>query len=334
MKSKTLTLIKYDLINKLKLDKLNKNKKISLLLLSSCLFLVIFIISFLYMLLMAISFKQIGMTNLIVLMGFVMSQIMILITTIPSVESSLFSSKDYEILMSLPIKPKDIIVSKLLVLLLLSYLVTFLMAFSSVLCYVIIDNLSIIVLLKGLFATLISPLISFSLSIIVSLVITKISLNFKYKKLISTILSLIFILAVVIIMLFVSRVDGDDYTQIYNTYIKVFSRLSYPGYLLFQSIISNFMYSILVFVISIVVFLLTILYVSINYNKIIYKIKAKKEVKEKSQKNKINTKLISLIKLEIKKYFSIPNYVLNTLVGPILGLVFLVFFIININISY
>ena len=73
---------------------------------------------------LAMMLNQFGMLDLILISSVIMSVLFVLFTSIYKAQGVLFGSKDFENLMSLPIKPSVVLTSKMLELLLLNYLFT------------------------------------------------------------------------------------------------------------------------------------------------------------------------------------------------------------------
>ena len=74
-----------------------------------------------YFELLAKGLQQIGLLDILLVMGFILSSIIIFFTSIYKAQGVLFSFKDHDLLMSLPIKKSDILISKMAELLVVNY---------------------------------------------------------------------------------------------------------------------------------------------------------------------------------------------------------------------
>ena len=109
------TLLKYSLIDSFKLNKLKKNKsKFRIEFLVGLIYLLIFGFVTLYMFVFTQLFNEVGAPNFIFLFAIVISALITFISTLTKANVYIFRTKDYELLMALPIKPSLIVASKII----------------------------------------------------------------------------------------------------------------------------------------------------------------------------------------------------------------------------
>lgn len=322
-------LIKVNFINNLNINKFNSKykgssaKKIGLVLaLLGGLAIIGYV--FFYMFVMAMAFKAAGATEGILYFGFVIGTIMIVITTINRAYAYLFVSKDYNMLMSYPIDSRVIISSKIIGLLLLNYLGFIAFFLPAIFWYAVFASPRWYFYIYALFTLVLAPLVIVAVFSFISYLITIIFSRFKYKKMLQMFFMLLFIFGIIYLQnryLMDSEVSDDAYIAMQ----AVFRKIYYPSKWVVSAMIENNIIDFLKFVgISIIPFLVFIHIVGKNYVKAharanVGYVNKRFKLKEYQQTNKVK----SLIKLEIKKYFAIPMVVLNTIMGPIMGLFFI-----------
>ena len=328
------TLLKYSLINRLNINKiLQKVKKKNIVLIVLALILttlVTFLFSTAYMYIMGTTLVEVGCVDLLILMGLAFGSMMCFVSNIPMCESMIFHSRDFEMLSSMPIKTKDIVISKFLTLIIINYGVIGLLLFSSTLVVLILGSLTLPMFLLILVVFIFAPLIPIALSGACSFVFSKITSRLKHKNIISLILTIAFVILVMFISMSLKNVETSPSDVARDIMIKMFKNMSYPSYLGFLAINGDFISLILLISLSLVVIFLFFYVVSKNYNKINsdmnvhYQNKKFSIDKIKSKPKKEKSLFTSFFKLEIKKYFSLSGYVLNTIIGPLMGTIMII----------
>ena len=131
--SKLVSLLKVNFISSIGINKFTKekskverNKSIFLAITIGFTMIMLLVMAVLYFELMAKGLNQFGLLDMLLVMGFIISSAIILFTSIYKAQGILFSFKDYDLLMSLPIKKSDILISKMVELqLIISFLYLF-----------------------------------------------------------------------------------------------------------------------------------------------------------------------------------------------------------------
>lgn len=331
--NKLSTLLKYTLINKLNLNKLVKNKKKK----SLVFVLLIFLISSLsalafatfYMFIMGQALISIGAVELLILMGMSFGCMMCFITNIPLCESTLLHSRDYEMLSAMPISTKNIIISKFLSLFIINYGVIALLLFSSLIVVGLYSALTVPILLLSLVVFIFLPLIPLSLSALCSFAFSKLTARLKHKNIISMVLTLAFVIAIMFVSMSLKDIETDTSIDGYAYMLNVFKNMGYFPYLAFKGINGDYLSLLVYILISVAMFTVFFVLISKNYHKLNSDLKVtyKNDNFNLEKVNFVSSNDLStftLFKIEIKKYFSLSGYVLNTIIGPIMGTVMLV----------
>ena len=120
------TLLKYSLLDSFKLNKLKKKKSgIKLEYVVALVYLLIFTFVTLYMYIFVDMFNSANAPDFIFLFAIVLSAFLTFLSTITKANVYIFKTKDYENLMSLPIKPSVIVAVKIMNLYLLNFIFVF-----------------------------------------------------------------------------------------------------------------------------------------------------------------------------------------------------------------
>lgn len=234
----------------------------------------------------------------------------------------LFDAKDNNLLFSMPIKKHYILAVRLIKLLVYDYIFEALMFLPAILRYIVVVNPSISFYIITLIFFILLPLIPLIISCIIGYIIKAFSSLFKKKNFIQIITSILLIGVVYYFSFNLNTILEKIVTNASNIN-EIISKIYLPiG--LYIDIINEF--DIIKFIelllISIIPFILFIYIFQIKYDSIINRnkeISTNKKINKKATIKSTNI-ITSLTKKEIKTYFSITSYVINTIIGPLLAL--------------
>ncbi len=248
------------------------------------------------------------------------TSIMIMFTNIYKVGGTLFNFKDYDMLLSLPIKRSTVILSKIVMLYIVSFLYVLLFMIPSFIVYITNVNVSIMFYILFFITLFVIPLVPLVISSIIGTIITGISSRFNKKNIINYILTIGIFVGAMYISFGMENMEVIDMANIGKSMVDTFNNI-YPLTKIYVNIISSQDVLSLVLFILIPVVLFYIFIVGINkfYMKINNNLKSYKKVSNyKLSKLKKVPSLIALYKKEIKRYFSSVNYVMNTAMGSLM----------------
>ena len=324
--SKLVSLLKVNFITSMGINKFTKekskverNKAIFLALTIAFTMVTLLVMSVLYFELLAKGLQQFGLLDILLVMGFILSSVMILFTSIYKAQGILFSFKDYDLLMSLPVKKSDILISKMVQLLVVNYFFSLFVLLPSAIIYFKYSNISPLFFLNLILVYLTLPLIPIVVSSIIAFGISYISSRLRYKNLIITLGTL----GAVILFLILSSKSNE----LINSFIANSATISEgilkiypPAILAVRGLANNNFVDILLFVIlSVLVFSIFVIIFSKSFKSISSRLQESyKKSNYKMKEMKSSTQLMTLLKKEIKRYFASPIYVINTIIGPIL----------------
>ena len=230
----------------------------------------------------------------------------------------LFTSKDNDLLFSLPIRKGKILFVRLIKFLLFEYLYNLMFILPAFVIYIYFENPGINFYLMSIAITILIPIIPTILSGILGYIVKLLSSKMKHKRLVQMILTGLLIIALIAF----SSMTGDLVTQVakHATSINDFlTKLYYPigAYI---SLINKFDVTMFIklVLIHIIPLMLFILIGQKYYFKVISNFKSSTVSKKNTKitKAKINKPIVALTKKEMKRYFSSIILIFNTIVGP------------------
>ncbi len=326
--SNLLLLLNTNLINEYKINNIkNANKKEKSKILATSTLIIVCICIFAYSIFkMCFSVSdiliQINQLELMLVIGFIVSSMFTIFTSLYKVQSYLFNSKDFDTLTSLPIKDSTILASKIIMLLFTNYLYS--LGFTLIPCivYFIKSDVSSIYFIYLIILILVLPLIPIVVSCIISFFIVSISSKFKYKNAILIIGSIVLLVGYMIVANKIQEI-GIEILKNSKSIIDEITTIYPPTYYFVDALSNNNFISLIVFMlISLIPFIIFIKIFSKQYKNINVKMNEGYKNKTYIIKELKQTKLINaLIKKELNRYFSSYIYVLNTSIGMILLLV-------------
>ena len=266
--------------------------------------------------------KPMGELQLLVLFAVIISSVIIVFTYIYKAPGVLFSAKDHELLSSLPIKSSTILSSKLIEMMIINYIFATLIMVPASIVYFISSGSNnwtfFIVMIIGL---IFIPMIPVVLASIIAMIIYYISSKFKHKNIMSIIIGL----SAVMLILYASIRMNDiiNYFMLNSTSIaEGFGKVYPPAQYLAEAMVDLNLVSLVKFiVVSIIPFSIFIAVFSRIFSKI-NKILGESYRKSdyKLGQLKTSSQLSALTKGELRLYFSIRIYVMNTIIGIIIVL--------------
>ena len=326
--SNLFILLKNSFINNTGINSLSKGvstskEKKKLLISTATLILIAIVICFMatsYSVGLATVLKPMGYLDLILVVAVLFSCILSFITLIYKAQGTLFSSRDYDLLMALPIKNSTILTSKILILMSISYIGTALIIVPASIVYFIYNGslswIFFIILIIGLIFIPMIPIIAAS---IIAVAITFVSSRFKHKNIATTIVGMIAVLLIMIVSM-----NMQSYINAFiansDSIVKGLSSIYSPAMYLKEALVSYDIVSLIKFIlISTVPFLIFVLVFSKTFKVINGKLsESYKKANYKVAGLEASSIIKALVTQELRRYFATPIYVMNTAVGMVL----------------
>lgn len=341
--NKLFNIVKVDLIHNYSINKLSKkhNQKRNLSSFIATIILGIFLLISVFIMMFSLGeiAKEVDQLDFLLAFGYTVASFLCFTVTISKANGLLFESKDFELLVSMPINTRTIVLSKLISLLILNYFSFGLIYIPCIIAYGILSSATILYYLLSIISFIVGPLLIITLCSFIAYLLGIILRRTKAKSIITSILSLlIFIFVFVFYMTFVNKIDMADGTNIdYEYFSKYFSDMTYNfstyypvTKILINGLHNNILYYLLYMLLMVVPFGALVVFVGKNFLKANMRAKiscSSKNFKIKSQKQ--NSKIMAIIKRDFKRFFSSSAQVLNIGIGPIISTVLVVVMAIN-----
>ena len=326
------TLLKYSLIDSFKLNKLKKKQSgLRIELVVGLVYLLIFAFVTVYMFAFMQIFNEIGASDLIFLFAIVMSSFITLISTLTKANVYIFRTKDYELLMGLPIEPRVIVATKITNLYILNFIFVFTICGAVDISYFIVCGFDIITLLISLVVIFLLPLFPIVLSSVIAFLLGFIPFTQKTKNILSTILYVSLSILMMVGYFSIMNVTDDQFALSISEIYQKIGNLYFLGLWAFEAIVNKNIIKFLLFIgVSIISFILYVLVVGkyfLNINNLLNTQKTLKNYNLKNEKfNSSKGEIKTLLFKELKMYLGFPSYIINTIIGPIMSIIAIVMF--------
>jgi ABC-2 type transport system permease protein len=240
-------------------------------------------------------------------------------------KSELFECKDNELLLSMPIKPRDIVASRISVVLIYNYIEELIIMLPCILFYAIFSKGDIVGIIGGLFVILLIPLLATAISSAVGYIVALISKKIKKNSFVT--------LAIAVVFMFVYMYGYSAIAEKANEFLAT-SHMITPAdspllYFIGSAAVFKPISIIALTVLSIGIALLAYVVISKSYIKIVTDRKGEKRRVYKEEKLKSKGTLSALTYKELKRFFSSATYMINTGFGLIFGIILAVFALIK-----
>ena len=301
--------------------KIKSGKKKGIALYIAILFFVLMLagVSFVYSYAIGTSLKMIGKLELLPELMMAVTCVITLMTTIYKVKGTIFGFKDYDIVMSLPVKTSDIVASRLILLYIINIVFTLMIIIPMSIAYGILAQASPLFYAVNFLTVLFVPLVPMVVATIIGTIIAVVAARFKHSNVINIIITFVLLAG---FMTFSFKVDDTKQVlgEIGAAMTKQVDNL-YPLAKMFRMAVTefNFISIILFLVISILAFVLFSLIVGFKF-KTINTIMSSNYTKSNYKIGKLEqtSPFIALYSKEMKRYFSSTLYVMNTGFGIVM----------------
>jgi len=263
--------------------------------------------------------KKYNMASVIIPVFYVGISFLIFYFSIYNSKSSMFSSKDNDLVLSLPIKANVILASRVIYTIIWNLLFSIVLMGSVFVIYAMKVNVDTWYVLMAILTVLFLPIIPTIIASIFGYLIAYVSSRFNSKNWIEFIMSILIFIVIYAVMLNSGKVL--NYIVLHFEEVKnVLKYGFYSVYLIFDIFSNNnYLLMIMSILLNIVLFALFIYALSLNFKNIIAKLqenRTRANYKITALKSKLISKTLFL--KEAKKYFSTPVYVMNTSIGLVL----------------
>jgi len=270
---------------------------------------------------------QIGMGELVPAYLITIVSIVILFFGIFKAGPVIFSEKGYEMLNSLPLSERSIVISRFIRMYVENLLLSLVVMVPGLVVYAYLVKPDMNFYIVSAAAALLLPLFPITLAAAIGAAVTAITSKMKHKSIVSAFLSVLLVVAIVAVSGKLESFEGKITEEMMLNFADIITQAIksiYPPALFMGSAVIGEAY--LDFLIwaaaSMAVFALTIIIISSKFHVIcesLYSTSAKHNYRMESLRQ--GSLLAALYKRELKRYFASSVYVTNTIIGPILGVI-------------
>jgi len=247
--------------------------------------------------------------------------------TIYKTNGTVFGFKDFDMIMSLPVKKTHVIASKVTFVYLLDLMTTLVMMIPAGIIYGVYVKADVLFYIYYFISLPFVPLIPMILGLFLGALVTYITSRFKKSNIFSIILYIVVFAA--IMFLFYGNPSNEQYTNMLNGLNKI-----YPlaNFYIDATCGGNILYLVIFILSSSVLTVIFFYLMGVNYLKINTAILTKSTgAKYDMKKTKQVSPVKALFVKEIKRLLGLPIYVMNSCIGAIMAVLFSVYAIITMN---
>lgn len=276
-------------------------------------------LSFFYNFMLGSGLKMYNSLDILPAIMVTVASVTTLMTTIFKVKGTIFSFRDYDLLMSLPVSTSAVVASRLIILYAFNFLFTVILLFPMTIAYGILAKAGIIFYAVSLVLIFIVPLVPLIAASVIGTFIAYIAAKFRHKNLLNIIFS-ISILLLIIAMPYIFQGDDEALVNIGKAITeKVYSL--YPLARLYTNAVvsADWIAFLLLILISVSAFAIYIIIIQLLFKKLnTLMMTGRTRSNFRLGKLKTASPLKALYIKELKRYFSSSIYVLNTAFGMVL----------------
>lgn len=264
--------------------------------------------------------KQTGDFWLSQTLATMVASLLCIVGSVFTAKTQIFESKDNELLLSMPITPRDIFLSRIVMLLIVNYLLEAIILVPVIAVHIFVVGYSPLGALFTLLVFLLLPFITLSLSCLIAWVISAISSRLRNKTLVSVLFTVLFFIVYFVACGAFGGIVGasEDGASIDFTGLKSSYIFYWMGSAMGEGNALGFLYFALC---TIVISVVTYILLNRSFIKIITTNKGVKKIAYVAKEEKTNSIGVALFKKEIKRFFSSSAYILNAGMGNIMTVI-------------
>ena len=236
------------------------------------------------------------------------------------VQTQIFSAKDNELLLSMPIKPSAIVSGRIVALLIVEYLFSGIVLIPAIVVLFISGCISLISIPGMIFFVVLSlllPLIALVFGCLIGWLVALVSSRMRNKNIPTLILSIALLIAYFV---FYSRIMNDLSALLINgtETAQAVRQTIFPAYHYGVAIADGNILSFLIFTAcAIIPFILMCILLSVSFFKLATANRGAKKVEYREKALRVSGARIALIKRELMQFWAQPMFILNAALGAI-----------------
>lgn len=277
---------------------------------------------------MSYGYVHIGLADVLPAYLIMLISIVILLFSIFKAGDVIFQKNSYDILVSLPVKNSTIVISRFVRLYVENMLLAVTVMLPAMVVFGILEKPSWSFYVIGLVAVSFIPLVPITISVFVGALIKAISSRSRHKNLVSVILSIALVIGLMIggmhLSVSAENIDINELKNLLNMLLDLINRIYPPAVWLGNAMLTgDFVVCFVCVSVGLVALWIVIAVLSMNYTRIcdgIFSTSARHDYRMEHLKS--SHMLGALYKREFKRYFASSVYVTNTIITPIMGMLF------------
>ncbi|MDR1804320.1 MAG: hypothetical protein LBQ94_12025 [Treponema sp.] len=239
------------------------------------------------------------------------------ISTLFTASAQIFGAKDNELLLSMPIKPSEILLSRLLVILAFEYAFTAIVALPAFILWVINGYASPAGILFFVIGVLLLPLMAMALSLLLAWLLGVATSRMRRKNILTLAISIGFLVAYFIM---VANFQGylAELVSRGEELARAFQRAMPPFYAFGKSVADGSVINGMIFMVwAIAPFAAAVILLSANYRKILTTNRGSAKTVYKEKAAKVGSAFQALVRKEMAHYWNKPFIILNSSLGSL-----------------
>ncbi len=278
---------------------------------------ILFISMFLMFMGAGMVMKLNGNGKMILAFSLTAGTLMTLFSSLFASSRGLFAGLDNDLLLSMPIKTSDIVISKLFLQYTYNLIFDAIISVAATIVYFIYNGIDLIVLLSMAILTLIIPILPVMIGTLIGILLSKITSKLKRKNIITILFSFIVLFGYIYFMQ--QSIASDDYVN--SGLFKLISS-SIITKIFIKALDFDIISILLVIGVNALSGILTVMFITKIYKRLITMLTSGAVTKHKrSYKSDSGSQTKVLYKQEVKRYFASPTYVMNTFIGAVMAIV-------------
>lgn len=294
-------------------SKKSKGNQTTFLLGSSLIALLFVVIAFIYSYAIGTTLNMVGLLDRLPQLAMAITSFITLFTSIYKVKGILFGFKDYDLIMSLPVKTSYIVVSRFLLLYIVNMVISLIILIPATIVYGILANPPLWFYLLNTIGIFMIPFIPMVLGYVIGLIIFLVSSRFRGSNYISILFSMLVLTAIMLLSLNTNNTMVNMSSSLTDSIDGIYflAKWFYLGV-----VKGSISYFILFILITCAIFGLFSYIIGVNFKKINTVMAAHNTKGNYKIRNiRRGSPLYALYVKELKRYVSSSLYVLNTGAG-------------------
>jgi len=270
---------------------------------------------------MTLEFKEDGVAPTATLSLYVIiTAIIIIMEGIYKSGDLLFSPRDNDLLLSMPIEKSTIVFARIIKFYAFEMLYCLIFLLPAILAYAINVETDFFFWLTSITMLLLVPIVPITISCIIGLISSIISAKFKRRTFLQVLISFFFLFVFAIMILAFNTTSEFDGSSVAAFSDKI-ANFYYPASAFVDLVVNFNIWQYLIFIaVNLVVFAVTVAFIGRFYFQTVTNLSAVKQAEHASIKYDFtkHSQTFAMVKKELTKYFNTPVLLMNTAIGLVL----------------